>query len=276
MANDDDQTSFQQNLRLLCGYSRSVSDICRRAGISRPQFNKYLSGKSSPSMRSLRRICDHFGVEEWELLLPYDQFYKLIAFRPPNSALKNRPQKSLFESEIWKRSDSKGILKSFLGYYYSYFVMKGPDNTILRSLVHLYEVDGVVFTRTVEREQTQSGERKPLIKYDGVAYSAGDRIFISERERHHGETIWHTALYASGVKRDQYYSGLALGNTTTSVQNIVSYRIIFQYLSTVVNLRQVFSECGYYPLDSPEIPLYVRQRIENRIDKGDNAFVVAG
>jgi len=276
MTNHDDRTSFRKNLRLLCGYSRSVSDICRRVGISRPQFNKYLSGISSPSMRSLRRICDHFGVEEWELLLPYDQFYKLIALRPPNSTLQNRPQKSLFESEIWKRSDSKGHMKPFLGYYYSYAVLKGPDSFILRSLVHLFEVDGAVFSITIEREQTDPSTKKLLSKYDGIAYCAGNRIFISERERYQGETIWHTVLYATGVKREKYYSGLSLGSTTTSLQNIVSYRVIFQHLDTDINLRHVLNNCGHYALDSPEIPLYVRQRIENRIEGGDNAFVVAG
>ena len=276
MANEDPQNSFQQNLRLLCGYSRSVSDVCRRAGISRPQFNKYLSGKSSPSLRSLRRICDHFGVEEWELLLPYDQFYKLIALRPPSSALQNRLPKTLFESEIWKRSDSKGNLKPFLGYYYSYVVLKGPDNVILRSLIHLYEVDGAVFTSNIEREQTDPSTKKLFSKYDGIAYRAGNRIFISERERYQGETIWHTVLYAIGVKREQFYSGLSLGSTTTSLQNIVSYRVIFQHLDADINLRQVLKDCGHFDLDSPKIPLYVRQRIENRIEKGDNAFVVAG
>jgi transcriptional regulator with XRE-family HTH domain len=273
---DSNPNSLQQNLRLLCGYSHSVSDICRKAGISRPQFNKYLSGKSSPSIRSLRRICDHFGVEEWEMLLPHDQFFKLIAFRPPNSVLKRRPQKTLFESEIWKKSDAQGTLKSFLGYYYSYVVLKGPSSVILRSLVHLFEVDGVVFTRMIEYDKAEPGTRRRLNKYDGVAYSAGNRIFISERERYQGTTIWHTILYANAMKREQYYSGLSLGSTTDSLQNIVSYRVIFQYLNNEVNLRQVLANCGHYALDSPEIPMYVRHRIENRIEMGDNAFVVAG
>jgi transcriptional regulator with XRE-family HTH domain len=275
MTNENNQNSFQQNLRLLCGYSRSVSDICRRASISRPQFNKYLSGKSLPSIRSLRRICDHFGVEEWEIFLPYEQFYKLIAFRPPNSVLQNRSQKSLFESEIRKRSDSSGKLKSLLGYYYSYVVLKGPNSVILRSLVRLFEVDGTVFSITIEREQTDSSTKKLLSKYDGVVYSSGNRIFISERERYQGGTIWHTILYSTGVKREQYFSGLSLGSTATSLQNIVSYRVIFQYLETDVNLRQVLTKCGSYSLDSLEIPLYVRQRIENKIEEGDNAFIVA-
>ncbi|MBL6432023.1 MAG: hypothetical protein HPM95_16340 [Alphaproteobacteria bacterium] len=43
---------------------------------------KYLSGAAYPSRRSLRTICDFLGVDEFELLLPPDQFRKIIALRP--------------------------------------------------------------------------------------------------------------------------------------------------------------------------------------------------
>ena len=40
-------------------------------GINRQQFTKYLNGAARPSARNMRRICDHFGVEEEELLIPH-------------------------------------------------------------------------------------------------------------------------------------------------------------------------------------------------------------
>ena len=45
-------------LRLLCSYGRSTSDVCRRAGINRQQFNKYLNGHARPSLPTLRRLAD--------------------------------------------------------------------------------------------------------------------------------------------------------------------------------------------------------------------------
>jgi hypothetical protein len=47
---------FAENLRLLCSHYASVAEVCRRIGINRQQFNKYLSGASTPSLHSLRRI----------------------------------------------------------------------------------------------------------------------------------------------------------------------------------------------------------------------------
>ncbi|MGC1426952.1 MAG: helix-turn-helix transcriptional regulator, partial [Albidovulum sp.] len=52
---------IHDNIRLLCSYGQSVSDICRRAGFNRQQFNKYINGHAQPSLATLRRICDFFG-----------------------------------------------------------------------------------------------------------------------------------------------------------------------------------------------------------------------
>ncbi|MBL9052493.1 MAG: helix-turn-helix transcriptional regulator, partial [Tabrizicola sp.] len=74
------------NLRLLCSYGRSISAICRQARINRHQLQRYLNGSAAPSLHTLRRICDFFGVEEHEILLPQRDFAALIKIRPPQLA----------------------------------------------------------------------------------------------------------------------------------------------------------------------------------------------
>ena len=70
------------NLKLACGYHRSVSDVCRKIGINRSQFMKYLSAESFPSRRNLRRICDFFGCDEVEMMMAPELFVDLIRLRP--------------------------------------------------------------------------------------------------------------------------------------------------------------------------------------------------
>lgn len=265
---------LSHNLRLLVGYSRSISDVCRHIGISRPQFTKYLSGKSFPTLRSLQKISDHFGLEDWELLLPHAEFRNLIAIRPPDAILRPRPFKSAIEAGIWAKSQAGQDLAPFLGYYYSHFVVKGRTSLIQRTLIHLFEVDGIVGTKTIERTLSEEGAAS-VTKYDGIAYYSGHRLYISERERFLGQTIWHTTLYATTTQREQIFSGLCLGSTTDSVQDISSYRSIFQFLGPTVNHYNALKGCGWFPLDSSEISAYVRDHIENRIEEGDNAFVAA-
>lgn len=59
---------FAANLRRLCNSTTSIADICRDTGINRQQFNKYLAGRSVPSARVLRKICQRLGVSETVLL----------------------------------------------------------------------------------------------------------------------------------------------------------------------------------------------------------------
>ncbi|MGH8465403.1 MAG: helix-turn-helix domain-containing protein, partial [Pseudomonas sp.] len=71
------------NLKLACSHYRSISEVCRQLSINRAQFNKYLSGQSQPTAFNLKRIGDFFGVEDYELGLPPEQFARLIGARNP-------------------------------------------------------------------------------------------------------------------------------------------------------------------------------------------------
>lgn len=64
------RTMLGANLRQLVGGYPSVSEVCRRLGINRTQFNRYLSGESFPRPDVLDRICRFFGVDARILLTP--------------------------------------------------------------------------------------------------------------------------------------------------------------------------------------------------------------
>ena len=74
------------NLKLLCSHYRSIAEVCRQLSINRAQFNKYLSGQSRPTPYNLKRIGDFFGVEDYELALPPEQFARLIGARAGEAA----------------------------------------------------------------------------------------------------------------------------------------------------------------------------------------------
>lgn len=74
--------NFSANLKLAASYYPSISEMCRKLGINRQQFMKYLSGTSFPSRYNMRRMCDFFGFDEYEILLPHDQFRNIVRLRP--------------------------------------------------------------------------------------------------------------------------------------------------------------------------------------------------
>ena len=91
----ENQLVFAKNLRLLVSYSQSIASVSRDLQISRQQFTKYLRRENLPSVQNLRKISDYFGVEETEILMPVDDFRKLIALNPPRSASTD-PMQSFF------------------------------------------------------------------------------------------------------------------------------------------------------------------------------------
>jgi transcriptional regulator with XRE-family HTH domain len=75
--------NLSTNLRLAASYYPSVTQMCRKLGINRQQFVKYLAGTTFPTPGTMRRICDFIGVDEFEVLMPPDQFRNIIALRVP-------------------------------------------------------------------------------------------------------------------------------------------------------------------------------------------------
>jgi|TARA_Y100000815_G_scaffold220351_1_gene206278 transcriptional regulator with XRE-family HTH domain len=69
---DELRAMFGANLRLLADAYPSVSELTRRLGINRTQFNRYLSGESFPRPDVLDRICRFFDVDARILLEPVD------------------------------------------------------------------------------------------------------------------------------------------------------------------------------------------------------------
>ncbi|MBE1282390.1 MAG: helix-turn-helix domain-containing protein [Rhodobacteraceae bacterium] len=63
---------FGANLRILAKNYPSISDLSRRLGINRTQFNRYLSGESFPRPDVLDRICTFFDVDARILLEPVE------------------------------------------------------------------------------------------------------------------------------------------------------------------------------------------------------------
>lgn len=67
------RSMFGENLRRLARGYPSVSELCRRLGINRTQFNRYLGGESFPRPDVLDRICRFFKVDARILLKPLDE-----------------------------------------------------------------------------------------------------------------------------------------------------------------------------------------------------------
>ena len=264
-------SDFSRNLRLLCGYGRSVSDICRRAGINRHQFERYLAGRATPSLHTLRRICDFFGLEDHEILLDHRAFGELVRIRPPRLE-RTRDRIAEFMDALAGDLDLAAA-RRYVGFYHAYFQ---PDRTIpelQRCLVRVTLADRCLVSTTVERYPKGRAGLPSTVKYRGILLPVGNKLIMLERQINDSESVFVTILDGTGYNELTYLSGIVTGISPDVPRTTYSLRTVWHYLGAEVGIRQRLAVCGQLPMESPEVSDYLRHCIENELAAGDPAFM---
>lgn len=263
------RSDFPRNLRYLCSYYRSTSEICRRLSINRQQFNKYVAGLSRPSNRNMRRICDFFGVEEYEILAPYSELKKIIEIKGVRNVDNSENLVvSRIESTLAAGQEETA---DYLGFYYAYYYSFSRPGKILKSLVHIFDTDGIASYKRIERLVEKGAERESsfVYKYVGVVLRFRDRLFMIDREALTGGEISQTVLYPSYKNRVDILTGLTLGIAGRTSREPICSRVALEYLGRNVDFRKTLEQCQLYDSGAPQITNAIESLIENGIP---NAF----
>ncbi|AZT84930.1 XRE family transcriptional regulator [Marinobacter sp. NP-4(2019)] len=261
-----------QNLRLLCSYYKSIAEVCRRLGINRPQFNRYLSGQHKPSANTLRRLCEFFGVEEQEILLPHGQFQRVVDVRPRPEAHADREADSIQKHLERLDHDARSDIDNYLGYYYEYYQSMSAPGKVLQNLVCL-ERRGrrVVFQRT-ERMRASRNEPPCHNRYQGIAYLLTDRLFLVDYETLNRHEITQTILFPSFRNRITRLTGLKIGVSDNSERMPCCARVLYEYLGQSVVVRKALANCGLHDLDSIQIEASIREAVRNDMTPDEYLF----
>ncbi len=266
------QKDFSENLSLLCSYYHSVSEVCRRLGINRTQFNRYLRGDTRPSRQSLRKICDFFGVEQHEIFLPPHQFSQILQVRPTRSQNNEPPPYTSHVEQLQRLS--AGELSKYTGYYFEYYYSMSYPNAILRSLVQFnQDSNGTYYTRVERLSRENSSERGFRCRYNGMAFFLGGRLFLLDYESLTQNEISQTILFPTYKSRTTYLTGLKLGAAAESRRLPTCTRVVYEVLGRDINIRAALRLCGLFDQGSSAIADDVKSLIENTMDKDDRHFL---
>ncbi len=159
--------SFSENLRSICADYGSIAQVCREIGINRQQFNRYLNGGGMPSAHNLRRIARHFDLPEADLFADHAEFTRRHILNPKRIA------SGPVDLMIGPFRDQTQTLRRYLGFYHSHFQTPTWDGMILRSLIWLYEKDGYIMSRSVERVTAKDGSVDQKSRYEGMVAKRG-------------------------------------------------------------------------------------------------------
>ncbi|RBI73070.1 XRE family transcriptional regulator [Roseovarius sp. TE539] len=265
-------SDFSANLNLLCSYQRSIAEVCRRLRFNRQQFNRYLNGQSRPSRHNMRRICDHFGVTEAEILLDHNQFEQMIALRrrPVERTELERPLHHL--ERIYRSSQE---MHKYTGFYFRYFFSFGNKGMIFRSLASVHHAEGKYYWKNIEILRDGAGRRMTgLNKYEGVVFFLADRLYIMEYETLEVNTITQMTLYPSYQHRLDCLFGIQTGGPTRRGRKPGASRVALEYLGRNIDVRQALRQTGLFDPAEGNIRSDLVSAITNSIEPGEHVLEI--
>ncbi|MFZ9199480.1 MAG: helix-turn-helix domain-containing protein [Paracoccaceae bacterium] len=257
---------LSENLKFLCGHYPSIAHVCRKVGINRQQFNKYLSGQMRPSRASMRKICDFFGVNEAELLLDPMDLQKIfeVRKRPVRETALDGPIAHL--PNIYRSSLS---LDRYIGYYYRYFFAFGYPGMIVKSLLRITGDGRYYYTKNIEVLREPGNQRSITInKYLGVAFYLGDRIQLIEYEALQTNSISQSVYHPSYHSRVDKLIGIQIGAPTRKGRRPGASKVLLEFLGREIHTRQALSRIGLFEVGSPSIPPSIVDLIRNPMANG--------
>jgi len=264
-------SDFASNLRTLCSTYRSVSEICRLTGINRQQFGKYLKGTYRPSQYNMRLICDLFAVQESDLLLPATEFETLV--RSNQVDMQQGTGAGWLGRDIEKRiARIDPNLRKYLGWYHSYSYSFGWPNMFIRSLVCIYEHQGRILSKTIERIKDPVHGARFIYKSDGIVTTGADQLFMAQQDalQHDGFSL--KILFRTHRSHVDILSGLATGTSSRPVRQPTASRIALEYLGRTIDVKSELQKCGLFVPSHHNINPKILAIIDNTIVEGKTAF----
>ncbi len=255
---------FPRNLRHLCNAKKSISAVCRDIGVNRQQFNRYLSGATKPSGNNLYKIAGYFDVSVEALFLPAREFAEVVGFAGEEDQAGGRDRLiRLIQKAVHRKIKN---LRRFVGYYQSFFVSPERGGMIASAFISLYEVDGVIYSKSYERPQTGGTTGRYFSKYEGVVSESSNSIFIIEFEVLSKDAIVETILYKPYRRQLEYLSGTTMGMDFN--RKPFCAPIIWKYLGVSPDIRRGLARAGTYSFDDPAIDASVRKLLSQPIKGG--------
>ena len=260
---------FSSNLKHLCSHYRSISDVCRRLKIHRGQFNKYLNGTSFPTSFNLKRICDFFGVEEYEIASPTEHFTHLISDRQRKVSLAaiSAPQRAIEHL----RQCSSQRLQSMVGYYHEYSDSTASPRSILWSLVKIHESEGHFVYIREERIASSNNAMVDTAdyRYEGLVYYLGDRLFLIDYETKATSEINLTILIPNFKRKNARLNGMKMGVTACDHRTPVCSQVLWSSLEKAVSKLEACEGVREYRLDDQDLDADVLNYLSQaKVDEG--------
>ena len=270
----DHLSPLARNLKTLCGQYRSIAQLCRKLGINRQQFDKYLAGVNVPSPGTLTRICDFFQIDPALITLPHSHFLKVY----------NR--KVIFDMKRLTGHHTHGLspeadaeiqekLRPYCGFYDVYYRAISMPDKAQRGLSQIYQKDGRTHHRGMQKIFAAKDDTKlsHFHRREGMVSMHGDRIFIVDFWSRDFNVFTNTILPASKNRNTDPMVGLCLTVPDRVHRTVICMTMVYVPLAGDISVCKAIRQSGSLKLDDPTIPPGILPLMKNRLSSDTGVMV---
>lgn len=262
-------SSLHVNLRFLCAQHSSVAEICRRIGINRQQFNRYLAGSALPSPRNLLRICGFFEIEPDELHLPAHDFAALA-----------RRREGVLMAAMARHSSTRlrspatlAALDRYCGLYQTYQYAPYAKSSILVGLCQISRRGEQVVSKYVEIAEDETTTRRrfgtPML---GLVTLEGGFLYILDRRKGENPSYSLTVLFPSRGPKLQRVTGMTLSISQHLNGSPYAANIVYERLAGRSQLFAAARRMRLYDRDTTLVSEEIKHIIANRLREGQQVL----
>lgn len=264
------KNDLARNLKLLSARYKSIASLCQKMKINRQQFNKYLSADSVPSLHTLNRMADFFGVDETELLLPHEEFVRKVFSRNDGSHVP-APVRNFFAARRHTTAESQQNLKPYVGWYFMYYRSPSWPDSLIKSFIAISQDQQATYAKTIEclMRINKPHLGRFIQKSNGLVLYEKDRVFMFDQ--HYGG-LSCIIIYPNIRNHIHFLQGLQLSVTSASGQRPFATRLVLERAGKNPNLRAMIKACGVYPKGSELIDPEFWQYTQNEISDVDGSL----
>ena len=253
-----------ENIRRLVRARGNISQVCRRLGINRQQFNKYLTGQHLPSQRNLNQICAFFGVSFTELISPDMQVPETLH---PSEYLQGYKAFSSLGmiQDLIGRSDRRR-LRQFEGVYEKYHYSSIYRGDIVRAVTQIGPYEDIYVYSNLERFPNKDDPKKHdyVFKYHGIVFLIDERLFMMDIERIQKNELTFSIYTPIARNPVRFFFGVTSGVASNLYREPYSSRSVLDFRGAVPSTKNALRRATVVTPDDPSIPAEALEYLNNR------------
>jgi transcriptional regulator with XRE-family HTH domain len=252
---------FASNLRFLCERQSSISNVCRKIGLNRQQFNKYLSGVHIPSPQNLRLIANYFGLSVNFLFSEPEEFKSLIEgnFFFAMEALRKSPEVTNFVESVLM--GSKLDAEDYTGIYDRYQFSSIYTGRILKSVLCIYKNRDFLQHYYIERflSYERPSKTEYVFKYHGFVMPIAGRVFTVDFESIQRNELTFGIFAPVQRNRKKFMFGIGGGIAATMFRQPYATKVALHYRGPGIIRRENLAAATVLQADDLRVPREVMQ-----------------